>query len=130
MNGRFGASITIADLNTDGLNDLVVSAPYVGALDLTYQVLQAMLLQYSWGFGILGSTQPCCWPLKKTWKMYKYVDYISFQGRVYIYFGQEIGTISVEPQTIISCEVLSDLTIHFLLFCIFIKAQKIDRLHV
>ena len=65
MNGRFGASITIADLNTDGLNDLVVSAPYVGALDLTYQVLQAMLLQYSWGFGILGSTQPCCWPLKK-----------------------------------------------------------------
>ena len=39
VNGRFGASITIADLNMDGFNDLVIGAPYVGALDLTYQVL-------------------------------------------------------------------------------------------
>ena len=121
MNGRFGASITIADLNADGLNDLVVSAPYVGALDLTYQVLQAMLLQYSQGFVILGSTKPCCWTQKRV------QQYISFQGRVYIYFGQEGGTISVEPQTIISCEVLLDSAIHF---CIFISVQERDRLHV
>ena len=59
MNGRFGASITIADLNTDGLNDLAVSAPYVGALDLTYQVLQAKSPHHSQGFEILGSPQPC-----------------------------------------------------------------------
>ena len=64
---------------------------------------------------------------EKTWKMYKYVDYILFQGRVYIYFGQEDGTISVQPQTIISCEVVLDLAIHFY---IFISVQKRDRLHV
>ena len=37
-NGRFGASIAIVDLNADGRNDLAVSAPCSGALNLTYQV--------------------------------------------------------------------------------------------
>ena len=38
MNGRFGTSLTVVDINGDGLDDLAVSAPSVGSPDLNYEV--------------------------------------------------------------------------------------------
>ncbi|XP_070562446.1 phosphatidylinositol-glycan-specific phospholipase D-like [Ptychodera flava] len=36
VNGKFGSAIAVVDLNADGFNDLVVSAPSVGSDTLTY----------------------------------------------------------------------------------------------
>jgi glycosylphosphatidylinositol phospholipase D len=38
VSSRFGHSLTMLDLNQDGFNDLVVSAPSYGLQSLTYQV--------------------------------------------------------------------------------------------
>ena len=38
MNGRFGTTIAVVDINADGVRDLAVSAPSVGSEDLDYEV--------------------------------------------------------------------------------------------
>ena len=47
QNGRFGHAISLIDLNSDGIQDLIVGAPGVGSGNLTYNVSMACY------FGIL-----------------------------------------------------------------------------
>ena len=40
QNGRFGQEMCVADLNYDGRNDLIVSAPTVGSDTLRFNVIK------------------------------------------------------------------------------------------
>ncbi len=43
LNGRFGTGLAVVDINADGLSDLAVGAPSVGAADFQFHV--GMLLR-------------------------------------------------------------------------------------
>ncbi len=48
LNGRFGTGLAVVDINADGLSDLAVGAPSVGAADFQFHV--GMLLRTFWAF--------------------------------------------------------------------------------
>ena len=56
LNGRFGQALTLVDINADGYNDLVVSAPSEGSEELTYNVSMNIIMAKFDNFSQYGNS--------------------------------------------------------------------------